>query len=95
MDWKANVKALVGDVPSYIQSKFSSPDDQKVYGDVLSSLAAGGVSITGDVLLLAETALQGASGEPMDDRTLLVSYISPDSEALAPYPRDYQIYIVR
>lgn len=83
MDWKADVKAIVGDVPGYIKSKFSSSDDQKIYGDILSSLASSGVAITGDVLLLAETALQGASGEPMDDRTLLVSYISSDSRVLA------------
>lgn len=76
MDWKADVKALVGDVPGYIKSKFSSGDDQKLYADILTSLAGGGIAITGDVMLLVETGLQGASGEPMDDRTLLVSYIS-------------------
>lgn len=76
MDWKADVKALVGDVPGYIKSKFTSSDDQKVYGDILSSLSSCGIGLTGDVLLLAETAMQGASGDPMDDRTLLVSCIS-------------------
>lgn len=76
MDWKADVKALVGDVPGYIKSKFTSNEDQKKFGDILASFKDCNVAITGDVLLLAETAMQGASGEPMDDRTLLVSDIS-------------------
>lgn len=73
MDWKADVKALVGDVPGYIKSKFSSGEDQKLYTDILTSLAGANIAITGDVLLLVETGLQGASGDPMDDRSLLVS----------------------
>lgn len=76
MDLKADTIGAAGDISGYIQSKFGEPEEQITFKGVLTSLVSAGIHVTSDILLLVETALQKTSKKPMDDRKMLVGFIS-------------------
>lgn len=70
-----NVLADLKDVRSSIHSKLTQNPDEALFGKILDELRATGGNITKDVGLVMEIVKQKASKKPLDDRSMLVSYI--------------------